>query len=129
MLPCSTFPYLLSVSSGGGGLPTAALTLTTGASATFGLNLGFALCDGVQVIPLSIRNLGGVGTAAYILDNGGGADASTMATRLLTCLQATFLAAGSSLVASAGGLSTEVIVTPGPSGVLAASRTLGIVVT
>lgn len=111
----------------GGGLPTDSVIILCGASAELGVNLGFAVCDGVQVMPISIKNGGGEATAAYILDSGGGANSTVMAERLIDCLEATFTAAGSDLTVNAGeGPSVEIHA--GATGVLVASRTPGLAV-
>lgn len=111
-----------------GGLPSTPVILTSGASATYTFNRGFAFTDGVVVCPVSCANLGGSNTAANILDFGGGATAGTMATRLLACLGATITAASADCTATAGPGPNDVTLTPGATGLLFASATAGITV-
>lgn len=112
---------------GGGGLPNDDVVITCGESVAFTFNRSFALCDGVRVIPCHVGNFGGTGSAAYFLDTGGGADADTMAGRLLTCLTATFAAASSDLSAVAGPGSDQVTVSAGATGLLVGTATAGLV--
>lgn len=111
---------------GGGGLPSDPIVLTAGASASFTLNRAFGLTDGVTVIAIHCGNFGGMGTTDGFLDIGGGADADTMATRLLACLTATFTAVGSDLTAEAGPGSAKVTVSAGATGLLFGSATAGV---
>lgn len=121
-----TYYTIPSSGGGGGGLPSDPIVLTAGASASFTLNRAFGLCDGVMVIAIHCGNFGGMGTANGFLDIGGGADADTMAGRLLLCLTTTFTALGSDLVATAGPGSAEVTVSPGATGLLFGSATAGV---